>query len=118
MGLHLEALADLVGDDFDLDFDEGFELHEAHDARPLRAGDEHLHAGGRLPHAVDFRNGADRVKILFDGVVHLRVLLRDQQDLFVFIHCRRDRGDRGPAADRQGHDQLGKDDVVPQGHEG
>ena len=118
MRLHLEALADLVGDDFDLHFDEGLELREARDARPLRAGDKHLHAGGCLPHAVDFRDGADRVKILFDGVVHLGVLLRDQQHLFVFIHGRGDGGDRCPAADRQGHDQLGKDYVVPQGHEG
>ncbi len=118
VGLHLEALAHLVGDDFDLDLDERLELDEAHDARPLGTRNQHLHARRRLSHAVDLGNRPDGVQVGIGRVVHLRVLLRNQQDLLVFVHRGRDPGNRRPAADGERDDQLGEDDVVAQRHKG
>src|ERR1700694_4566841 len=118
VSLHLEALPDLVRDRFDLDFDEGLELDETHDARALRTGDEHLHARRCLAHPVDLGDGADRVKVLLGRIVDPRVALGNTQDLLVLLHRRGDRCNRGAPPDRQGHDQLGKHDVVPQGDEG
>jgi len=112
--LQLEPGPHLVEDGLDLDLDEGRELSKADDAGALRPGDQHLDAGWRLSHPIDVGDGAGGVEVGLRGFVGLRVLLRHQQNLLVLLHREGDGGDRGAPSHRQGHDQLGEDDVVPQ----
>ena len=118
MRLQLQAFARLVLDGLDVDFDEGFELVEAHDPGALDAAHQHLDAGGRLAHASNLSDRPDAIEVRLGRVVDLGVLLGHQQDALIVVHRGRNRRDRRPATHRKGHDQLGEDDVVPQRHQG
>src|SRR5438132_1472907 len=61
--LQLQALARLVLDGLDVDFDEGFELVEAHDPGALDAAHQHLDAGGRLAHASNLSDRPDAIEL-------------------------------------------------------
>jgi len=72
---------------------------------------------GALAHAVDLGDGAHAVEVGLTRIVDLRVSLGNQENLLVSVHGCGDGRDRGPAADRERHDELGEDDVVAQWHE-
>ena len=94
-------------------------VDDAHDARALRALDQHLdRAVGELQHLQHRGHAADRVEVVGARVVLGGRLLRDEQDLLARVHRDVERLDRLRTPDEQRDDHVGEDDDVPQRQQG
>ena len=88
---------------------------DAHDARAMRAFDEHFDRSvGQLQHLQHRRDAADRVEILGVRIVLGRGLLRDEQDVLARVHRDVERLDRLRAPDEQRDHHVREHDDVAQ----
>jgi hypothetical protein len=90
-------------------------VHEAGNAHPLLAFDQHLdRAVGQFQQLQHRGQNPGAIDVVGPGRVRRRVLLAGQKDLAIVLHHLFERAHRHGAADEERHDHMRKDDDIAQ----